>query len=123
MTLDEKFGTNIDTPHKEKYETYVNAIGLDKTVSFLPYGMTKDVIKREVDKGNVHLNGRIKTADGSFVTLNNWDRSAGFATYGANCTRIGSPLLDSLAKLGVTTVSCAECVCILKRAALMSIGE
>ena len=121
MNINERFGVNNDTPHDKKYELIVNAIGLNKVLDCLPYGLTKDIIKKEVEKGNIHLNGSIKVGEG-YVTIKTWDRSAGFVTNGADCKMVGSSLLRHLAQIGINVVSCSECVCILKRAALMSIA-
>lgn len=121
MTINEKFGTNINTPHKERYGNVINAIGLDKLIPLLPRDLSREVIRRELERGNAALNGRIyvDNQECNCITLQSWDRAAGFICTRGKIEMIPSRLRYWLSEIGVTCYSNAECVCILKEAAKM----
>ena len=52
------------------------------------------------------------------LSMRNWDIASGFWTSLGNCERIhGAPILRLYARHGVTSLSNAESVCVLKEAA------
>lgn len=120
-TIYEVFGTNINTPHEKKYGDVVNAIGLNKLILSLPRGLTRDIIKRELENGNEALNGRITVDNNQCndITLPIWDYAAGFTRRHGKVEPIPSQLRYLLKEIGITCYSNAEGVCLLKCAAKM----
>lgn len=116
MTIHEKLGITIDTPHREKYGAVVKLIGLDNFVRILPFSIETLANKLKKDS---NLNN---------IPLKEWDRIAGFSSY---ITKTGeqkyishdSELKRLLQSHGITCYSPAELTCILKEAATELVEE
>lgn len=114
MTFKEKFAIPKDATHIEKYTTIVNGLGFENVKHCLPY--TKQEIAAAYKKDK-HLNN---------LSINSWDRAVGFSPFVNPRTQIQNYLIHrdtAFIKLcyshNVTCFSVAECVCILKRCAVM----
>ena len=109
MTLDEKFGTNINTPHKEKYRTFVNGLGYKEIKLCIPYPI--DAIKEALSKGDKYLNT---------LPMEAWDTASGVILDDEQVPHAYTNRLTLIyKKAGITVFSQSEGVCILKEAARM----
>ncbi len=108
-TFDKACGTNIDTPHEKKYKKFVEFLGKEEVMRCIPF--TEEEVANALEAGDEHLNT---------LSIVLWDNAAGFYENRktGNISRFGSALTALIARK-VKYSSCAECVCILKRAAIM----
>lgn len=108
-TIDKRTGRELD--HREIYDRYIDYLGgLDKVKPYIPYDIEYLVPKYKKD----HLLNNTWTGD--------WSIAAGFFPDGRHNLH---PTFNGLWYLygqhGITQVSCATGVCILKEAARMLI--
>ena len=106
--LDTACGTNIDTPHEEKYRAYIDFLGREDVEKFIPY--SKDDIKTVLEMGDTHLN---------MLPIKGWDRAAGYIENSrtGEITRLNTGLSTLVGKK-VQSYSPSQCVSILKEAAI-----
>lgn len=114
MTFTEKFAISKDATHEEKYTAIVNGLGFENVKACIPFTREEIAAAYKKDK---HLNN---------LPLKSWDRAAGFTSFVNRHTQIQHYLIDKSAPFiklcfshNVTCISVAECVCILKRCAIM----
>ncbi len=119
MTFSEFIGikcadVDIETGEKIEHRTiYKRAVerfgGLDTIKPLIPF--SKVQIKEALANGDEYLNS---------LPISKWDEASGFYCYGANCKPMfGAPIWRLYSKNGVTSVSNAQGVCLLKEAARM----
>ena len=108
VNLDTACGTNIDTPHEEKYRAYIDFLGREDVEKFVPY--SRDEIKTALENGDEHLNT---------LSIKEWDRAAGYIENSrtGEITRLNSGLSTLVGKK-VQNFSLSQCVSILKSAAI-----
>lgn len=104
---DRKTGKMVE--HREKYRRIIEKLGgISAIQPYIPYSVEE---LREAYKKDAYFNS---------LSMRNWDIASGFWTSLGNCERIhGAPILRLYARHGVTLVSNAESVCVLKEAARM----
>lgn len=115
MTMKEKIGCNtfgidistgLELTHEEIYSKIIEVLGgLDVIISYIPFSKAQIIKALKEDR---NLNN---------LSLRAWDAAAGFKIECGKLTGYGWGLWDLLARKGITSVSPAECVCILKEAA------
>lgn len=93
--------------HREIYGRIIDKLGgLDAIIPMIPYGLS--TLQKALPEDE-HFNN---------LPMNLWDRAAGFEkNLGRCCVLIGSRLTYHMSKFGITAMSNAENVCILKEAA------
>lgn len=108
----EVLGLSVDTPHRDKYKAYLDFIGFDNVIKYVPFPEEK--IAHALKKGDDHLNT---------LSIKKWNAATGIEiirhskTYASHAVVRGNGVIDALAKAGITSASQAECVALLKEAA------
>lgn len=109
MTKNFEIALNIpnNMEFQKKHALIINALEYEAVKKCIPFNL--DDIKKAfaIDK---NLNS---------LSLSKWDHAAGFITSGLKCNFVGSQLTSLYSKIGVTSFSCADGVCILKQCARM----
>lgn len=116
MTIDEKLGTNSNTPHNEKYGALIELLGRSNVEAFIPFS-TEELIKAY--QKNPHFNS---------IPISKWDAACGYSSrigFDGRQQYIpgGYSLRQLLSTNGITCVSLAECVCLLKECARIIVEE
>ncbi len=103
--VDEEAGVML--ADEEFYDRCIERLGgLGAVKPFVPFGVEQI---REAIQHDKHLNS---------LPLHEWDRAAGFTcAERGNASKTGDGLAALCSKHGVTVLSCAEGVCLLKEAA------
>ena len=104
---DRKTGKMVE--HREKYRRIIEKLGgISAIQPYIPYSVEE---LREAHKKDVYFNS---------LSMRDWDIASGFWASLGRCELIhGAPILRLYARHGVTSVSNAESVCVLKEAARM----
>lgn len=102
-----KLSNGEELSHSDKYSKIVLALGYENVKKCVPY--SPDEIKKAIVEDK-YLNT---------LPIKKWDIAAGFRTDGSQCILIGSRLTGLYNRIGVTSYSCADGVCILKECARM----
>lgn len=98
--------TGKQLTHREIYGRIINKLGgLDAIIPMIPYPL--EALQEAMPK-NEYFNT---------LSMSRWDDASGFMVSLGRCTLVGSPLTNHLRKHGITAMSNAENVCILKEAA------
>lgn len=102
--IDAKTGERLT--HREIYGRIIGKLGgLDAIIPMIPYSL--DTLRDALPK-NEHFNT---------LSMSCWDVASGFEVSLGKCVLVGSRLTNHLRKYGITAMSNAENVCILKEAA------
>lgn len=109
-------GLTDNMTHSQKYQAIVVALGYKQVKRCIPFSIA--LIKMAL-KEDENLNN---------LVLSEWDEASGFRgpyrfSRGSNNVYVGSPLTRLYAKIGVTSFSNADGVCILKECARMWVEE
>lgn len=105
-------GLSVDTPHRDKYKAYLDFVGFDNVIKYVPF--SEEQIAKALEKGDDALNT---------LSIKKWDAATGIEivrdrkTYASSAIVRGYGVIDALAKAGITAASQAECVSLLKEAA------
>lgn len=108
----EVLGLSVDTPHRDKYKAYLDFIGFDNVIKYVPFPEEK--IAYALKKGDDYLNT---------LSIKKWNEATGIEivtdkrTHASRPVVLGNGVIDALAKAGITSASQAECVSLLKEAA------
>ena len=108
----EVLGLSVDTPHRDKYKAYLDFVGFDNVIKYVPFSEEK--IAYALKKGDDHLNT---------LSIKKWNEATGIeiirndTTHAGRAIVRGNGVIDALAKAGITAASQAECVSLLKEAA------
>ena len=97
----------FDYGHREYYGMLVEKIGYDAVAACIPF--SEEECRKALEK-DLAMNS---------TPIGVWDRAGGFLTENGECVYIDSPLTRLLRAHGITVVSNAECVCLLKECARM----
>ena len=105
-TLDKACGTNVDTPHREKYAKYIDFIGRDTVEHYIPFSEQEiaDALSKDDDSLNT-------------LSLKTWDAAAGYVENSRTgaISRIGG--LADIVGAKIEYFSPSECMIMLKEAA------
>ena len=118
MNINEACNINKDTPHKEKYEKIVNFLGYENVLKYLPFN-EEQIRKAYYGKNDEHLNS---------LSIRKWNNATGVIVqkdnnYNSKTVISGFGLSGLLIHKGINVFSLSECVCILKRAAVMRLEK
>lgn len=108
----EVLGLSVDTPHRDKYKAYLDFVGFDNVIKYVPF--SEEQVAKALEKGDDALNT---------LSIKKWNAATGIEIIRNDTTHAGRAIVrgygvvDALAKAGITASSQAECVSLLKEAA------